>query len=120
MTKKYFKYWNWEFDFGEIEISGPETDSRYAVAFYDYWKRLYRVELHNVVAEDDCIFIYDYFCDDAGNIIEKRALEEDGTTVDLIIRITYDAHGKRSREHCWSAKDGGPPVSDSPKDNGNQ
>ncbi len=110
MTKKIYKRWNWEHDCGE----GPLRDDQplpteYAIAYFDHRGRLYRVmervKLSIDRSDDDPLafdtFVYDYFCDENGRILQKRSLDaesEDGVIVDL----AYDDEKGEVTETAWS------------------
>lgn len=116
MNKVIFKSWNWELDFGEGELRlSDHIPAKFAIAMYDFWGRLYRVEDHEKTDEDvEYVFIYDYFLNATGQIIEKRALDNEGN-INLIVRIEYDLDGSRIEESCWSPTDNSPPAICRPK-----
>jgi hypothetical protein len=110
MTKKIFKHWNWEYDYGEQPL--PENQPlppEYAIAYFDYKGRLYRViarvKLSIDRSDDDpsafYTSVYDYFCDENGRILQKRSLgdeSDDGVIVDL----EYDDEKQEVTETAWS------------------
>jgi hypothetical protein len=112
MRRRLFERWNWQFDYGECPI--PEDKplpSTYAIAYYDRLDRLYRVEVVEVqtragvrgVGEDQAeveVFVYDYFCDVKGRILQKRSYGEQGE-VDLIVDYEYDIENNRVIETAW-------------------
>jgi hypothetical protein len=114
MTEKRFEKWNWEFDFGEhsIPAQGP-LPARYAIASYDHRGRLYRVvqrvkELADYPDDDSGafgIYVFDYFCDDDGRILQKRSLDQQGS-VFLIVDFEYDFDRKEITEIAWWPGDG--------------
>src|SRR5262245_59984991 len=97
MTFRVFERWDWEHDRGEGPLSPASPLPRsHAIAYYDYADRLYRVVMKNrcdiVVAHhasEDETEVFDYCCDEAGKILEKRSLDEGGNVV-LIVRFSYD------------------------------
>lgn len=109
MTEKRFERWNWEFDCGEAPIAeGISLPPRYAIAYYDYRGRLYRV-VKRVKQAADCsdddptafeMFVYDYFCDADGRILQKRSLDERGS-VFLIVDFNYDLQKNEVTETAW-------------------
>jgi hypothetical protein len=114
MTQRRFEHWNWEFDYGERPI--PEAallPARYAIAYYDHRGRLYRVvqrvkELADHTDDDPAAFgtyVYDYFCDSDGRILQKRSLDEQGS-VFLIVDLEYDLDRKEVTETAWWPGDG--------------
>lgn len=97
MTTKYYREWDWEIDQGVRPLEDVDLPANHATAFFDYWGRLYRV----VVVEGDSRFVYDYFCDAAGRILEKRSVScEDATQVIMLVRFVYDDAGS-IREIAW-------------------
>jgi hypothetical protein len=110
MIKKVFKRWNWEYDFGEEPLSDNRPlPPRYAIAYFDYRGRLYRVvsrtKCNPDLGDDDSsafdTSVYDYFCDENGRILQKRSLDkesEDGVIVDL----QYDDDKGEVTESAWS------------------
>ena len=111
MDKKHYRRWNWESDQpeGPLENDAPFPRS-YATVHSDYWGRVFRVEVVNPndfqfeSDNDDAVeekYIYDYFFDDSGQILEKRSLDVDGT-VCLIVRFEYERDGRVVREIAWS------------------
>jgi len=112
MRRRLFERWNWQFDYGECPIpEGESLPSRYAIAYYDRLDRLYRVEVCEVrrragirgVDEDQAeveVFVYDYFCDEKGRILQKRALGRHGE-VDLIVDYEYDLERNQVIETAW-------------------
>ena len=112
MKKKYFEHWNWELDVGEEELFDVlSLPPSHAVVLYDYWGRIYRVEIHNLGRDVDRgeVFCYDYFYNSAGLIVEKRSLDIN-RNVDLIIKITYNSDGQRVNETCWQTGGDYPPT----------
>ena len=114
MTQRAYECWNWEFDFGEGPIpEGEPLPPSFAVAYYDYRGRLYRVaqrakELADRSDDDPAAFgtyLYDYFCDSDGRILQKRSLDGDGT-VFLIVDFEYDVETNQVTETAWSPNDG--------------
>jgi hypothetical protein len=114
MTQRIFEHWNWRFDYGERPI--PETEplpARYAIAYYDHRNRLYRVvqrvkELADYPDDDPAAFmtyVYDYFCDVNGRVIQKRSLDEQGS-VFLIVDFEYDLDRREVTETAWWPADG--------------
>lgn len=110
MTKRIFKRWNWEYDFGEEPLPDDQPlPPVYAIAYFDHRGRLYRVIARDKVCidrsdDDPSAFytsVYDYFCDDNGRILQKRSLDaenEDGVIVDL----EYDDEKGEVTETPWS------------------
>ena len=44
MNTKIFKKWNWEYDFGQGELSeNDELPRKHAIVFRDQFNRIYRV-----------------------------------------------------------------------------
>ena len=109
MSKRFFKRWNWEYDFGEGEISGeagPATPP--VVAHYDHRGLLYRVEIVEGTGsgEDAKVrFVYDYFCDDSANVLEKRSLDS-SMDVALIVRFVYGKAGAPPTQVAFSPESG--------------
>src|SRR5208283_3956015 len=100
MHKRFYGKWDWEFDRGIDElVSSDLLPSDYAVAYYDAWGRLYRVVRHESSVTKD---IYDYFCDDTGDVIEKRSLFEhvDGG-VCIIVRYKRTEAKDTVTETAW-------------------
>jgi glycosylphosphatidylinositol transamidase (GPIT) subunit GPI8 len=109
MRQRLFERWNWEFDYGVGPIPEDEPlPSEYAIAYYDRLDRLYRVEVRRRagvrgVDEDQSeveVFVYDYFCDVKGRILQKRAYGEQGE-VDLIVDFEYDLESNQVIETAW-------------------
>src|SRR4051794_37846146 len=68
-----YRHWNWEFDYGEEELPVTEsTPESYTDAHFDNWGRLVRAECHDKADH----WYYEYFCDDAGWVLEKRSYDE--------------------------------------------
>jgi hypothetical protein len=114
MIEKRFDKWNWEFDFGECPIpTDRELPARYAIAYYDHRGRLYRVvqrikELVDYSDDNPTAFgtyVYDYFCDGAGRILQKRSLDQHGS-VFLIVDFDYDVDKKEVTEIAWWPSNG--------------
>ena len=109
MSKRFFKKWNWEYDFGEGEIlgeAGPVAPP--VVAQYDHRGMLYRVEtVEGTGAGEDAKvrFLYDYFCDDSGNVLEKRSLDT-SMDVALIVRFVYGKAGAPPTQVAFSPESG--------------
>ena len=114
MKMQIFQDWNWEYDFGEKPIS--ENDNippLHAVAYYDDADRIYRVQVLRSPSgfgplresEKPELFMYDYFCDQNGRILQKRSLGENGEVV-LIVDLQYDDTATIVTETAWSP-DGG-------------
>jgi hypothetical protein len=108
MSQTVFRSWDWERDTGcdELPLDQPAPRS-HAVAFFDDRGLVYRVVARNPQdilpsdgAANDEEYAYDYYCDDAGRIREKRSLDDAGRIV-LIVRYEYDATGRRA-EVGWS------------------
>ena len=90
MNKRFFKRWNWEYDYGDGELSEPSKEaSSYATAYYDGQGRLYRVETVNRDDSEVVRLTYDYFCDDANRVREKRSLDESASIV-VLVRFYYE------------------------------
>lgn len=109
MTKRFYRNWNWEFDYGVDPLpEGTPLDARYAIAYYDHLDRLYRVDIWDAPAVDGdtnqsgdfSLSRYDYFCDSKGHILQKRSLEDNGD-VFLIVDLDYDDEQARVRETAW-------------------
>src|SRR6266404_893774 len=109
MKMRFFKRWNWEYDYGEEELrSAVAPTPPYAVAYYDTGKRLYRVEVIHSEGEggtEASKLVYDYFCDDNGQVIEKRSLNEIGAIL-LLVRFAYDALGGPPKQVAFNPKTG--------------
>jgi len=102
MNVKYFLRWDWEYDRG-IDSITPEAGlpANYAIALLDFWGRLYRV----VEVEGEAKYIYDYFCNDHGQVIEKRAVSfEDPAEISLLVRYKYEESGVVN-EQAWYPDD---------------
>ena len=92
-----FQRWNWEFDFGdgEISVDAPLPEC-YAEAHFDGWGRLFRVECR----EPDFRWHIEYFCDAEGRVLEKRSYDESGTLC-VHVRIAYDLEAGYAVEEAW-------------------
>ena len=104
---KHFERWNWETDTGERPIPSTGLPKEHAVAHYDFLGRVFRVTVRacDVIGQTEPdTFRYDYFFDEAGMLVEKRSLD-DKMNVSLIVRIAYDATGRRVSESAWHTKD---------------
>ncbi len=109
MIKRLYKRWNWEFDFGEemLPNDGP-LPATYAIAYFDYRGSLYRVVVRvelSIESDNDPsdfgMFVYDYFCDETGRILQKRSFDmesEDGIIVDM----EYNDEKGEVTETAWS------------------
>lgn len=96
--QRFFKSWDWESDRGVDELpAGQAAPPRGAVASYDFWNRLYRVTVRKAEGTSH----YDYLCDDAGRIVEKRS-HDDAGHVAVIIRYAYDEGRNTVSEQVWS------------------
>jgi len=103
-----YERWDWEYDFGVNPLSeGRPLPASFAAAFYDRLGRLYRVEIHEPVASQEDgrrtgseIYVYDYFCDAEGRVIQKRSLGL-GYEVELIVDYEYDPNGSQVTETAW-------------------
>jgi hypothetical protein len=114
MLNKEFIYedWDWDNDVG-IKLLGettafPKLPVNCAVVRLDHWGRIYRVEHHqsNLVPS---LFLYEYFCDDQGRVVEKRSLDEH-QNVTLIVRIKYENGGNRIEEQSWQPGEAEPKI----------
>jgi hypothetical protein len=93
-----YRHWNWEFDYGEGELAVTEPSPRsYTDAHFDHRGRLVRAECHDS-AEQWC---YEYFCDEAGRVLEKRSYDENGQLC-VLVRIQYDLEAGVAIETAWS------------------
>ncbi len=109
-----FRKWDWNLDRGEgrLDEEAPPPSS-HATAFLNWRGLPYRVvvknpsDIRSLDSNEDESFTYDYYYDDDGKIVEKRALDEEGY-VDLIVRYEYDGE-TRIAETGWSTRDGSPP-----------
>src|SRR5262245_41486155 len=90
MKTKTYRRWNWEFDHGVDELSDAEARPlTHAVAFYDQYNRLYRVELRDADGTEGKVTTsYDYFCAHDGRVLQKRSIGERGE-VHLIVDMEY-------------------------------
>lgn len=113
MIQRRFPSWNWQRDFGEGPISNDEPlPARYAIAYYDHRGRLYRLvcrvkELADLSDDDPSaygLYVYDYYCDFRGHILQKRSLDENGSIV-LIIDYEYDVAKAQITEIAWCPLD---------------
>jgi len=106
MSIRFFRQWNWEFDFGVDQLpSGVQISKTHAVGFYDRWDHIYRVEIRsNGEAragdknENTVVDVYDYFCARDGRILQKRSIDEHGV-VQLIVDFEYS--GSDVTEIAW-------------------
>jgi hypothetical protein len=109
MKMRFFKRWNWEYDYGEEELRlAVAPIPPYAVAYYDGEERLYRVEVMYSGGEggkEADKLVYDYFCDNIGQVIEKRSLNEVGAIL-LLVRFAYDAVGGPPKQVAFNPKTG--------------
>ena len=89
MKVKRYRRWNWEFDYGTDEIMDDnELAKDFATVYYDQFERLYRVEVQRSDIVEEGAWVYDYFCDMNGRVLQKRSLDERGG-VFLIVDIEY-------------------------------
>lgn len=111
MTRVFYRDWNWESDKG-IDPLPPNGSlpKRFAVAYFDYLDRLYRAEVWEQLSNGDVqeprqfdVFRYEYFCDKAGKIVQKRSL---GDEHEVIVDFSYDSAGKRVTETAWFPETG--------------
>lgn len=103
----YFRRWNWETDTGEEQITDINNLPKvYCEVMLDHRGFVYRVIQFN---SDDIIFldsenedktVYDYYCDEKGNVKEKRAFDDDGN-IGLIVQYEY-INGKKVAEVAWN------------------
>lgn len=101
MRVDLYREWNWEFDFGVERIkSVEESPNKYAIAYYDNKERLFRVDC---VIEGQ-VSRYDYFCNERGRVIQKRALNDDGS-VFIIVDLEYDDQREIVTEVGWCPGD---------------
>ena len=110
MTMAIFERWNWENDRGEVPIqASQQLPALHAMVYFDYLGRLYRVKSivsptgHRTLAEGQvsCIFVYDYFCDGHGRLLQKRSIDENGD-VSLIVDFQYSDVDGTVSETPWS------------------
>jgi hypothetical protein len=87
-------------DCGEQQIDENATlPNSYARVLLDWRGFPYRVVARNPLefrllnSADDEEYVYDYFYDDAGRILEKRSLDSNGN-VEMIVRSEYDGENK--------------------------
>jgi YD repeat-containing protein len=109
-----FQKWDWNLDRGEERLDEDEPlPLSHAIAYLDWRGFPYRVvvknpsEIRSLDSDEDEEFTYDYYYDDNGKIVEKRALDEGGN-VDLIVRYEYDGE-RRIAEIGWSTGADTPP-----------
>jgi hypothetical protein len=103
-----YERWDWEFDLGVNPLpEGRPLPASFTAAFHDRLGRLYRVEIHEPVAGQEGgrrtsseIYVYDYFCDAEGRVIQKRSLGP-GYEVQLIVDYEYDQNGSQVTETAW-------------------
>lgn len=114
MKISYFETWDWNLDQGDSPIDKTDClPKSHAKVFVDWRELPYRVVVNNPSAirslnsPQDELFIYDYFYDDAGKVVEKRALDEAGDVL-MIVRYEYEGERKVS-EIGWSTKSNAPP-----------
>lgn len=109
MTQQRFEAWNWQFDYGERPMpADAPLPKQYAIASYDDKGRLYRVvkrESDRVVRGEEVpaafdVFVYDYFCDCDGRVLQKRSLDEQGD-VFLIVDYEYNTEKGEVTESAW-------------------
>ena len=107
--RKFFRTWNWEYDIGEGELPAqPLPAPPYAVAYYDSRGRLYRAEILEPPSpgvEGELRFVYDYFCDDSGRVLEKRALDTN-LVVALIVSFVYGQAGEAPTQVAFTPESG--------------
>lgn len=99
MSSLLFERWNWERDEGEVKV--PEAGIRpasFAEVLLDWRGLPYRVIVKNppdfrsLDSMQDETFVYDYYYDDKGQVVEKRSLDEDGK---IIVIVRYEYEGER-------------------------
>jgi YD repeat-containing protein len=92
-----YRRWNWEFDYGEVEISTADpAPADYTDAQFDPWGRLVRAVCH----DSGDHWSYEYFCDEAGRVLEKRSYDEKGQLT-VLVRIQYDLDAGLAIETAW-------------------
>lgn len=110
MTGNAFKRWNWEYDIGEQALpDGCSIPSEYAIAYYDYKRRLYRVVSRVKWSPDRPedgssayhTSVYDYFCDEDGRILQKRSMDDENEN-GVIVDLEYDDEKGEVTETAWS------------------
>jgi len=109
-----FEKWDWNLDRGEgrLDEHAPLPTS-HARVYLDWRGFPYRVvvrnpsEIRSLDSDQEESFTYDYYYDDDGKVLEKRALDEVGN-VELIVRYEYDGERKIA-EIGWSTKADDPP-----------
>ncbi len=109
-----YSEWDWENDvgIGLIEGSSP-LPGRHALVLLDDRSFPFRVIVRNprsirvIGSAAEEVWVYDYFCDGEGRILEKRSLAEN-SEVALIVRYEYEG-GTKVAECGWSPTRGRPP-----------
>lgn len=109
MAQIAFERWNWEYDYGVGRLpEGMHLPPAHAIAHYDHRGRLYRVTAQIKESTDRSdddpasfgTYVYEYFCDSEGRIIQKRSLDEKGS-VFLIVDVEYDVNGQITETAWW-------------------
>jgi hypothetical protein len=109
MRQELFERWDWEADRGVRPLpEGTALPASYAAAYYDRLGRLYRVEVREQAAGPGVdtgrgtteSYLYDYFCDAGGRVIQKRALGPNDE-VELIVDFEYDLEKSQVSETAW-------------------
>ncbi len=104
MSRRIYASWNWQFDRGETVIADRERPPlNHAIAYHDRLGRLYRVEVIDQLNPSER-YVYDYFCDRSGKVLQKRSYSDEGE-VDLIIDYDYDLERGVVAETAWRPSD---------------
>jgi len=103
----YFKRWNWEADVGEDPIiNSNDLPKVYCKVMLDYRGFVFRVVEYGsddfivIDSDNNEITVYDYYCDDNGNVLEKRSLDDGGNII-IIIQSEY-SNGNKVAEIAWN------------------